>query len=332
MAYIRDVLPSWAGANRTFMRAPLREIDELEEGVFAVVGVPWDFTGNPGPRYGPQAIRDSSLNFVYEILTSRERTLVDVTTGKRIRYPDKLMLVDVGDVNIYPGDVQRTTQSIRDAVFAVKSKGAFPIVLGGDHYITYPSFKGFAEAVYKRGEASKIGYIHFDAHLDATDSNPIWGKYFHGTLVRRIAEMDIINPKNMVFVGISEFPRKECWDFLKNNGAHVFTMSDVKSKGIEEVTRQAGELAGENCDLIYITIDIDVCDVVFAPGTGANTIGGLSHVELLKAVDIVKDQPKVGALDVVEVAPRLDPKGITQDLAASLILSFVAPKLFHAPE
>ena len=331
MAYKKDILPDWAGARRTFMRAPLREIDELEEGMFAILGVPSDFTGSPGPRYGPQAIRNASIDFIYHLRTSVDSTLVDVTTGRKMRYPDKLMLADVGDANIYPCNIQKTTHSIRDAVFAIKSRGAFPIVLGGDHYITYPSFMGLAEAAYERGEASKMGYIQFDAYLDATDDNPLWGKYFHGTMVRRIAEMDIIDPPNMAFIGINGSTRKECWDFVKKNGAHMFTMYDIRNKGIEEITRQASELAGDGCDLIYVTIDIDVCDVVFAPGTGATTIGGLSHMDLLKAIDVIRAS-KVGSLDVVEVAPNLDNKGVTQTLAAELICSFVAPKLFYLPE
>jgi arginase family enzyme len=325
--YEREPLPSWAGVP-TFLRAPVRDIDELAPGMVAVVGVPHDATAGsrPGTRYGPRAIRETSLHLAYYFQTSGEQALYDIRTSERIRFGrlDEL-LADVGDVNLYPADVARTADSIQRAVAAIMRRGAFPVVLGGDHYITYPSFLGFAGVMAERG-ARRVGYIQLDGHFDLADESSIWGKHFHGSNARRASEHAMLSTENMVWIGTSGYTRTEQWDWIHEQGGHVFTIDSVRRNGARSIARRAVELASAGTDAIYLTIDIDCLSASFAPGTGSYNVDGMTPRELLDAVDVLANAP-VGAFDFVEVAPTLDPTGVTERIAAVAILDFLRPRL-----
>jgi agmatinase len=325
--YKREVLPSYAGP-RTFLRSRYADFGELRPGMVAVAGVPWDTTlgSRPGTRYGPQAIRDSSMHLHYYMATSPTSELVDINTGQVYRQRGGDKLVDLGDLNVYQADVEKTSRSLRDGIAAIIRAGAFPVMLGGDHYITFPLFSGFAGAVREAG-AKKIGYMQLDAHFDLSADNPIFGTHFHGSNARLAMESGLAAPKNFVWVGVRGYARREQYDFVKSSGASFFSANDVRSKGIRRVMEEGIARAMDGADVLYVTVDIDVVDPALAPGTGAISFGGITPMELLEAIEVLKTAP-VGAIDLVEVAPQWDPAGVTERLAAVALLNFIGPKAF----
>jgi agmatinase len=321
--------PAYAGI-ATFMRAPMAELSDLREGDIAILGIPFDTTcgSRQGARFGPRGIREGSLHFMYQLgaLTKSRKEMVDVHTGERFRFPPKDILKDVGDSPVYPADIPKTAESIRSNVKTITEKGSTPVILGGDHYVTWPAFAGFAAAHAGQG---KIGYVHIDSHLDLTDDTEAWGKDYHGSTARRISEMECIDLKSMVWIGIGgSCQTTERWEFVQKNGCKIFTSRDISDQGIGKVTREAIERASEKTETVYVTIDIDVVDHAFAPGTGSYVFGGITSAQFLELMDVLGKTECIGGLDLVEVAPPLDPTGATSRLAATGLISFLRPRLF----
>ncbi len=325
--------PAYAGI-ATFMRAPMTKLTELQKGDIAVLGIPFDTTcgSRQGARFGPRGIREGSLHFMYQLgaLTTSKKEMVDIHTGERFRFPPKDILKDVGDSPVYPADIRKTAESIRSDVKTITEKGATPVILGGDHYVTWPAFAGFAAG---RAERGKIGYLHIDSHLDLTDDTEAWGKEYHGSTARRISELECIEMKNMVWIGIGgSFQTAERWEFVQKNGCKVFTSRDISDQGIGTVTREAIKMASEKTETIYVTIDIDVVDHAFAPGTGSYVFGGITSAQFLELMEVLGKIECIGGIDLVEVAPPLDPTGATSRLAATGLISFLRPRLFDTVE
>ena len=320
--------PSFSGI-MTFMRAPYAEISDLKSGQYAVAGVPFDTTvgSRPGARYAPNEIRKQSVHFIYH-LSAVDEEVIDVCSKERYKWPPKDLIVDLGDLRVFPADVVRTTTSVAADISCIVAKGATPVVLGGDHYITYPVVKGFEQGMKKRlGRPCKIGYIHIDSHLDAYDENETWGRYYHGSPARRISELESISLKNMVWVGINGTTGLEPYSYITKNGGTIFTIDDIRREGIISIANKAAAIAVDGCDTIYLTIDIDVVDQAFACGTGSYIYGGISACELLEAVQALT-KFNIGGIDIVEVAPNLDPTGNTSRLASSAVINFLKPKIF----
>jgi agmatinase len=204
-----------------------------------------------------------------------------------------------------------------------------PVVLGGDHYIAYPSVKGFCEGMKKRlGRKPKVGLIHIDSHLDAYNENDTWGKYYHGSPSRRISELDSVDMHNMVYVGINGTVGVEPYEYLIGNGATIYTIEDVNKDGPTKIIKKAAAIAGNDTDVIYCTIDIDVVDQAYSIGTGSYIYGGITSVQLLEMASALSEE-NIGAIDIVEVSPPLDPSGNTSRLAATTLLNFLKPRLFE---
>ena len=170
------------------MRAPQRSLEDLQPGALALVGVPYDYAcgSRPGARWGPQAIRQSSLYFDHFLIPESDQTFIDISTGKEFYLKGDIQVVDLGDVDLFPMDVERTMETISGFIQQVVDKGAIPIVLGGDHFITYPTFCGYGKGIsITQGlRRENIGYIHVDSHLDMFDEHPSWGKLYHSSTCR----------------------------------------------------------------------------------------------------------------------------------------------------
>ena len=204
--YVREVLPYYAGPV-SFFRAPNIEIDEIEEGTAVVAGVPIDngvVAVRTGARFGPRAIREWSMQVRGGYAMEPERTLFDVVTGAGLRLKDNPRVADIGDFNVYPTDLMKTTESVIEGMTEVVKRGAFALVLGGDHYVAYPSFEGFARGIAERREGARLGYIHIDSHSDFRDDYDIGGRFNHGTCVRRISENPMLSYGNMAWVGLNK--------------------------------------------------------------------------------------------------------------------------------
>lgn len=320
-----EALPSFAGPV-TFMRAPLMDFEDIRPGMVVVSGAPYGVKDRITQRGGPASIRQSSLVLAEDLGRAGPDGVLDTRTGRRLIIPDETRLIDVGDLNVYPSDVMRTTQGIAGGVQQITKAGGFSVCLGGDHYMGYPCCLGFCRGVAETNPGQRVGYIQFDGHLDFGDTTRVMGRYNSGTNARRISEIDVIEPSSMVFIGIQGPCSFEQVQSIKRMGGTIFTSEDIYDMGPAEVGKRAGELAIKDCDHIYLSFDIDVLDAGFASGTGSVTMGAVTPDAILKILDELVNFP-LGGMDLVEIAPDLDAAGHTSRMAAEFIFRLIAPKI-----
>ena len=316
----------WFAGTATFMRAPLMGFQDIRPGMVVVSGAPYGVKDRITQRGGPASIRQSSLMITEALSRAGPDGVFDTRTGRRLVMPDETRLIDVGDLNVYPSDVMRTTEGIAGGVQQITKAGGFSVCLGGDHYVGYPCCLGFCRAVADANPREKVGYIQFDGHLDFGDTTRVMGRYNSGTNARRISEIDVVVPSAMVWIGIQGPCSFEQVQTIKRMGGTIFTSEDIHDMGPAEVGKRAGELAIKDCDRIYLSFDIDILDAGFASGTGSVTMGAVTPGALLKILDELVSFP-IGGMDLVEIAPDLDPSGHTSRMAAESIFRLIAPKI-----
>ena len=276
----KDPLPRISGI-LTFMRAPVGRLEDLKEGMVAVAGVTYDLssTARLGARFAPITIRETSGYYTY--------------SGNKI--------VDLGNLSVSHLDWPKTASELRRQMYQIARLGVTPVILGGDHFITYPLVQGFLDAVTERGGA-RLGYIQFSSQLDLGDEDPQWGKVWRGATAKRILDSGAVAANNMVWVGVHGYLPQDQLAMVDELNLNVFTLSDIRRDGIEPVTERALELAGEGCDAVYVSVDVNAVDGVFVPGVDAPSFRGVRNIDLLKAVDVLA-RSKAGALDLVVSTP-----------------------------
>jgi agmatinase len=214
-------------------------------------------------------------------------------------------VVDFGDAICPPGMWQPSFDAIYERVGMAAGRGIVPVVIGGDHSITYPSASAVAAALSARG-AGSLGMIHFDAHADTADAlygNPA----SHGTPMRRLLESGAVAGPNFVQVGLRGYwPGPDILAWMRKHGLRWHRMEEIWQRGIGAVLDDAIAEALDGPDAIYLSVDIDVLDPGFAPGTGTPEPGGMNPADLLRAVRRIAMETEVVALDVVEVSPPYD--------------------------
>lgn len=304
----------------TFLKGQDREADDLDEFDVGVLGVPYDgaLSNRPGARYGPRAIRQASAWWAY--LSKYKGGLTNVNRRAQVDFND-LRIADCGDVPVFPMDRERTADYIESYVETIAAQ-AFPVVLGGDHYCTYPAYCGVARGI----DAESIGLVQIDAHSDTVTESPIFGEHYHGSSTRLIAESTWGEYESISQVGIRGYEGPNFFEFADDVGLTVFTQRDVNEQGIVDVTIDAIEAAAAESDAIYLTFDIDSVDPSVAPGTGTPETGGLSAHEALKVMEIAGAHPAVAAVDLMEVSPQYDPTESTQILGASALVTLLERK------
>ena len=198
--------------------------------------------------------------------------------------------------------------------------GAIPIVLGGDHSITWPAATAVAEA---RGTQS-LGIVHFDAHADTAATT--WGSLrSHGTPMRRLIESGAVAGRNFVQVGLRGLlAATETLDWMRENGLRWHFMTEIEERGAEAVVADAIAQALDGPERIYLSVDIDVLDPGMAPGTGTPEPGGLLTRELLRAIRQVVGAVDLAGMDVVEVAPAYDVAEVTAAAANRCVLEAIS--------
>mgnify|MGYP000611990223 FL=1 len=295
------VVPRFAGV-ATFARLP--RIDEVAKADIAVVGIPFDAgtSYRPGARFGPAHIRESS------------RLLRPYNPAQDASPFALAQVVDAGDIAVNPFNIELAVQQIEDGVDELLDDGMKLVTLGGDHTIAYPILKSLHK---KHGP---ITVIHFDAHLDT------WDTYFgapltHGTPFRRASEEGFIDLESCLHVGIRG-PLYADTDLSddKKLGFEVVTSIDMDKLGIEGVIKRM--LARVGNKPVYVSIDVDVLDPAFAPGTGTPEMGGLSSREMLALLRALETVNLVGA-DIVEVSPQYDSAQITGFAAAHMAYELI---------
>jgi len=255
-------------------------------GGVVVFGAPLDATMSfrAGARHGPRAIREYS--YVLETFSAQSRLDLEM-----------MALFDAGDVDLTPGEVRPALDMIRDAVCDILISGGKPLMLGGEHLVTLPA----VEAVY--GAHPGLTVIHIDAHADMREQY-LGQDLTHAGVMRKVSA--IVGRENVYSAGVRSVSADE-YEYACCPAANF----SASLGALEDFRWRAGNRP------VYLTIDIDVADPAFAPGTGAPEPGGPSSRELLDALAGLKGLDIVAA-DIVEVAPLYDPAGITAVLAAKI--------------
>jgi len=269
---------SYAGAPYTQDRALLAGFD------VAIVGAPTDdlVSDRPGTRFGPRAIRSASCPPGPHL-----EAKIDAFAELRI--------VDYGDAAVLPADPARTHAAIEDIVGEVLDAGLIPIVLGGDHSIAEPDMRACAR------RHGAVGLVHFDTHTD-TGTEVFGVEVSHGTPMYRLVRDGHVDPKRYVQIGLRGYwPGEQEFGWQAEQGITAFFMHDVRDRGIDAIVEQTVATVGGGP--VFLSVDIDVLDPAFAPGTGTPEPGGMTSVELLKAVRALAERLELVGADVVEVIP-----------------------------
>ncbi len=298
-----------------------------------VTGVPIDqgiVFGKPGTRFGPRAIREASTSSRAFFSASPEHTQVDVDTHVALRVKNDPNVVDIGDLDIDPTDIMRTTEFVIQGVAGIVKRGGLPVVLGGDHYIAYPSFEGFVLGMAERKSNPRLGYLHIDTHSDFRDEYVGGGRYNHGTAARRVSENRALSYKNMAWLGLNgRVLDAGSYRLYRKHRLKMLTAQMIRERGVREVVREAMDAVASDTDAVYVSIDIDVVNGSEAPGTGAPVFSGIQAREFIEMMEILGSYDVIKAVDLCEVSPPLDAPGIrTADLAVSGLLGLLERKIF----
>jgi len=306
-------LPAYVGIP-TFQKLPLvtdaAALLERRPDV-AIIGAPLDdaVSHRPGARFGPRAIRQASYH-----AGSVNSLQVEIQPFSW------LDVIDAGDAPIVPSNLPRAHDVIRRKVTEAAASGAVPIVLGGDHSITFPSASAVASAIAPR----RLGIVHFDAHADT--ANTTWGVLnSHGTPMRRLLESGAVEGRNFVQVGLRGYwPPPETVEWMREHGLRWHLMTEIEARGAEAVVADAIAEALDGPEAIYLSIDIDVVDPGMAPGTGTPEPGGMLTRELLRAIRQIVTAVDLVGMDVVEVAPAYDVSDVTAAAAHRCVMEAVS--------
>jgi agmatinase len=300
------------GPDATFLGVPRADLDDEPSyaGAAAVViGAPFDggTSHRPGCRFGPQAIR---LTDYLPHDGSRPSLALGVDPLVELK------VVDVGDVVMPPGEIKLGLKRLEDAVARISASGAVPVVLGGDHTIALPDVTGVARS---RGWG-RISVIHFDAHADTGDTQ-FGSLYGHGTPMRRLIESGAARGDRFLQIGLRGYwPGPETLDWMAARQMRSYEMGEVVARGLDECLTEAFAIAMDDCDGVFLSVDVDVVDPGMAPGTGTPEPGGLTGRQLLDAVRRIACELPVLGVDVVEVSPPYDHAEVTAFLANRVVL------------
>ncbi|MES9606112.1 agmatinase [Actinomadura sp. NPDC000929] len=301
------------GPDITFLGVPRctwSDPSTYEDADVVILGAPFDggTSHRPGTRFGPQYIRQSC----YLPHDGSRPSLALRVDGLR----GDLTVYDAGDVEMYSGDAERSVRSLQEAVYAIARTGTIPLVLGGDHTIAWPDAAGVADHL----GAGRVSMVHFDAHADTGDVN-LGSLVGHGQPMRRLIESGSVRGDRFLQLGLRGYwPGPETLEWMAAQGMRSYEMSEIVARGLDECLTEAFEIATDECDGVFLSVDIDVCDPGHAPGTGTPEPGGLTGRELLDAVRRVTYELPVVGVDVVEVSPPYDNAYITSALANRVVL------------
>ena len=287
--------PTFSGAMSFMRRRYTKALDGVD---VAVVGIPFDLatTGRPGARYGPRAVRTGSAMIAW-----------DAVWGWPFDPFDRLSVVDHGDIVVPYGAPRDVVSAVEAAFRPIHQAGVATLMLGGDHFCTYPVLRSLAASL---GEP--LALIHFDAHSDTWPGRA--DEIDHGTMFWHAVREGIVDPASSIQLGL----RTNNADTL---GFTVLTADDVDELSAERVIEAVRQVVGGRpC---YLTFDIDVLDPAYAPGTGTPVAGGMSTAKALRILRGLAGLD-IRSADVVEVAPAYDTSDVTALAAATIALNCLA--------
>ena len=290
-------------ARASYAGVPARPLDDLGDAEVVILGAPldWGTSYRAGTRMGPKAIREADY-------LGADGSRPHLPTG--IDPLEVLTVVDAGDLLLAPGYIEDSVEVISEAVEGIARHGATPIILGGDHTITWPNARAVA-AVH-----GDIALIHFDAHADTgmTAAGKLIG---HGTPMRRLIESGAVAGKRFVQIGLRGYwPEPATVAWMEEQGMRTHLMAEIVARGLDAVVDDAVGYAAAGAAAVFLSVDIDVVDPGMAPGTGTPEPGGITSRELLDTLRRLGRELNVVGADIVEVSPPYDGPGeITAFLA-----------------
>jgi guanidinobutyrase len=290
-------MPRFAGI-ATMMRLPLADGAAGLDAAF--IGVPMDIgtSNRSGTRFGPRAIRAESVMLrPYNMATGAAPF-------------ERMQVADLGDIATNPYNLEKSVGMIEAGIAAVLVHDCIPLILGGDHTLTYPVLRAMAD---KHGP---VGFIHVDAHADVNDT--MFGERIaHGTPFRRAVEDGAIDPHRAIQIGLRGTGYSPTdFDWQRAQGFRVVPVEACWHRSLIPLMAEVREMMGSGP--VYLTYDIDSLDPSVAPGTGTPEIGGLSTIQALEIIRGCAGLNLVGA-DLVEVAPAYDTTGTTALIGANLL-------------
>jgi len=300
------------GPDATFLGIPPANLDNpstWHQASAAIIGAPFDggTSHRAGCRFGPQAIRLTDY-LPHDGARPHLALGVDPLAD--------LGLVDLGDIEMPSGDTEGSLARLEAAVAEIAAAGVIPIVLGGDHTIALADVTGCARHL----GWGRVSVIHFDAHADTADIQ-FGSLHGHGTPMRRLIESGACRGDRFLQVGLRGYwPEAETLSWMAGEGMRSFEMSEIVAKGLDVVLDEASRIALDDCDAVFLSIDVDVVDPGQAPGTGTPEPGGLTSRQLLDAVRRLAMELPICGIDVVEVSPPYDHAEITAYLANRVVL------------
>lgn len=295
------------GVVRTYCGAPLVSTrDEVAAADVAIIGAPFDegVSYRPGTRFGPTAVRTAE-----DVNQTGDRPSVNAGIDPL----QELRIVDWGDIDVIASDLARSHDLLAEAAGAAMAVGTVPVVIGGDHSLSHAMLR----AMHDRFGADGYAVIHFDTHADTgleADGEPP-----HGTPFRSAIERGHLRGDAIYQIGLrGTWPGPELFQWMREQGMRLATMADVDERGLADVVHEAIHHTGGRPT--YLTVDIDVLDPAYAPGTGTPEPGGLTTRELLPAVRAVTSSVELAAFDLVEVSPPYDHADVTAMAGHRVIL------------
>jgi agmatinase len=310
MALSPNQIPKIFGDVPAFMGVPFApDLSRIQSADIVLIGMPYDgiatFRGG-ATRRAPQEIRKYSLLFgSYHFDWNLDAF-------------ERMKVIDAGDVDVVPGNTPESYARLERRISSILDLGAVPIMIGGDHGVTYPAVKATSERA-----AEPIGFLLFDTHLDLSESFNN-DRLTRASPVMRICELPTVDAKRVAIIGAKGARNLSEWTPLARDlGITIYSDRAVQKRGIESVVEEALAIVSPDGTPPYVSVDIDVIDPAYAPGTNSVEPGGFTSREIINAVRLGCERGFAG-FDVVEVSPDYDSRtGHTSTLAAKLILEAI---------
>jgi agmatinase len=297
----------------TFVGSDHVSLDQIDKYEVSVLGVPDEMgaTYRLGMQYAPRAVREHSM---WKRIDGME--CYDYDNRKFVK-TNKLDICDLGDLNVRQGDQEATLQELIRVAGIMREK-TFPVMIGGDHSITYGGYIG----VKKGGNYKKLGLLQFDAHNDTEPDAEFMPRICHSNQFTKLIKEGHLDGKNMVTIGVRGIVNRVWHDFSVEQGITVITSNEFNNQESGHVLEFLKEKFAD-CDGVYVTFDMDSLEAAYSEGVGTPKYNGLKIMKVLDVIRGLRDINVVG-FDEVELNPVQDASGITSFIAWEILYNFLA--------